>query len=55
MLADAEAYGENKNSDYKTKGKRKISSDDPTRDSTHSTLERVIKEVIEHRFREEEW
>ena len=52
--ANAETYGENKNSDYKRKGKRKISSDNPTRDSSHSTLKRVIREAAEHRFREEE-
>ena len=35
LHADIEAYRENKNSDYKRKGKRKISSNDPIRDSTH--------------------
>ena len=40
---DAEAYGENKNADYKRKRKGKISSDDPTRDSTHSTLKKGNK------------
>ena len=49
---DAEA---NKNFDYKKKGKRKFSFDDPTKDSAHSTLKRAIREVADHRFREKEW
>ena len=55
MQVDAEAYGENKNSDYKRKGKRNFSLDDSTRDSAHSTLKRAISEAAEPRFREEEW
>ena len=43
MQADAEAYGENKNFDYKRKRKRKFSSDDPIRDSAHSTLKRATR------------
>ena len=55
VQADVEAHGENKKSDYKRKGKRKISTDDPTRDSARSTLKRAIREAVELRFREEEW
>ena len=41
--ADVEAYGENKHSDYKRKRKRKISFDDLTKDSAHSTFKRAIR------------
>ena len=51
---DTEAYGGNKNFDYKRKEKRKISSNHPTTDLAHSTLKRAIREAAEHRFKEEE-
>ena len=51
VQVDAEVHGENINYEYKRKGKRKISADDPTRDSARSSLKRAITEVTEHRFR----
>ena len=55
VQADAEAQNESINSEYNKKGKRKISADDPVRDSARSTLKRIIRDAAANRFREKVW
>ena len=55
VQADAKAQNEGINSEHNRKRKRKISTNDPTKDSARLTLKRIIRDAADHRFREEVW